>query len=118
MTSVASSVAAFIFSQLFLHWVTLFSANSRNAAGTSIFGISNFGISKRGISNLGISAPDLDFGLVGGVLISAMAFTFLLVDRAASVASSNVPDPPPVSIRNARQPQRSSLTTYGPILVR
>src|SRR5438046_8174939 len=93
MTSVASSVAAFIFSQLFLHWVTLFSANSRNAAGTSIFGISNFGISKRGISNLGISAPDLDFGLVGVVLISAMAFTFLLVDRAASSGIIKRPRP-------------------------
>jgi hypothetical protein len=63
MTSDASSETAFIFSQLSLHWLTLFSANSRNAAGTSIFGISNFGISKRGISNFGMS-PDLDLGLL------------------------------------------------------
>ena len=32
-----------------------FSANSRNAAGTSMLGMSNFGISNFGISNLGIS---------------------------------------------------------------
>src|SRR5690242_18160472 len=61
MTPVASSVAAFIFSQLSLHWLTLFSANSRNAAGTSNFGTSNFGISKRGISN---SVEALAFGLL------------------------------------------------------
>ncbi len=70
MRSDASSLTAFIFSQLSLHWVTPFSANSRNAAGTSILGISNFGISKRGTSNFGRSLPETTpaglavFGLV------------------------------------------------------
>ena len=57
-------------SQLSLAWVTLFSANSRKAAGTSILGTSNFGSSKRGISNFGISVAKLAalaFGLGGDV---------------------------------------------------
>src|SRR5690606_34035626 len=48
--SVASSVTAFIFSQLSLACDALFSASSRNAAGTSILGISKLGISNAGIS--------------------------------------------------------------------
>src|SRR3954463_9542245 len=94
MRSVASSVAAFIFSQLSLAWVTLFSANSRKAAGTSIFGISNFGRSKRGISNFGTSAVKpaaaaLGFALV--VVTSDMMVVLLLSLPARAVFR----DPPP-----------------------
>jgi hypothetical protein len=71
-------VAAFIFSQLSLAWVTPFSANSRKAAGTSIFGMSNLGRSKRGISNFGASvlalvSRGLDLLEVVVVLMSDMA---------------------------------------------
>src|SRR5262245_33858369 len=47
-TSVASSVAHFIFSYVSLAWETLFSARSRNAVGISIFGSSKFGSSNFG----------------------------------------------------------------------
>src|SRR4051812_20380733 len=84
MRSVASSVAAFIFSQLSFAWVTLFSASSRKAAGTSIFGISNFGISKRGISNFGVSLgakpAALAFALVDTVVTSDMVVILSLDD--------------------------------------
>jgi hypothetical protein len=50
----------------------LFSAISRKAAGTSIFGISNFGISKDGISNEG--AADFDVFAFEAVDASAMGF--------------------------------------------
>src|ERR1044071_1218844 len=94
MTSVASSVTAFIFSQLSLHWLTLFSANSRNAAGTSIFGISNFGISNRGISNLGSSATPAGLVLDLLLLTSDMVCTFLAgdLDRRPLTSNSLGPD--------------------------
>jgi hypothetical protein len=45
---------------------TPFSANSRNAAGTSIFGISNLGMSNFGISNMGttVAAAFAGFGFM------------------------------------------------------
>src|SRR5215475_1666843 len=50
----------------------LFSAISRNAAGTSIFGMSNFGSSKEGISNEeGMDLADFAFVVVAD---SAMGF--------------------------------------------
>src|SRR5215470_12450760 len=50
----------------------LFSAISRNAAGTSIFGMSNFGSSKEGISNEeGMDLADFAFVVVAA---SAMGF--------------------------------------------
>src|ERR1700687_4896024 len=55
-----------------------FSANSRNAAGTSIFGISNLGI-----SNLGISKADpleaTAFGLVFGVAAVVVMVSAIIV---------------------------------------
>src|SRR5689334_22934577 len=99
MTPVASSVAAFIFSQLSLHWLTLFSANSRNAEGTSNFGISNFGISKRGISYFGYStsAEALDFVLL--LLTSDMTLTFLLFGSGGRI--------------DLKAPRTAALSQYG-----
>src|ERR1700741_4408084 len=99
MTPLASSETAFILSQLSLHWLTLFSANSRNAAGTSILGTSNFGISKRGISNFGssgVKVAALAFAL--GVLTSDMVVLFLRF-ALRCMAAPDVPDLPPRRFR-------------------
>src|SRR5664279_3735932 len=61
-----------------------FSAISRKAAGTSIFGISNFGISNLGISNLGDStagaATATGFGL-GVEVVWVLAMTVILTSE-------------------------------------
>src|SRR5215469_6340041 len=55
----------------------LFSAISRNAAGTSIFGMSNFGSSKEGISN----AEGMDLADFAFVVVAASAMGFIQKGR-------------------------------------
>src|SRR6185295_18057021 len=92
-------VATLIFSQLSLAWVTLFSASSRKAAGTSILGTSNFGRSKRGISNFGDSV-DAKLGALALVVLVVVTSDMMVIlvcgfPGPAFLAAPDFLDPPP-----------------------
>src|SRR6516225_429693 len=73
-----------------------FSANSRNAAGTSSDGMSNFGISNFGVSN-GAMAEATGFFDFGGVVVLVSAMILILRGHLFGVC-----EPPPSAIGSLR----------------
>src|SRR3974390_1416655 len=82
-----------------------FSANSRNAAGTSSDGMSNFGISNFGVSN-GAMAEATGFFDFGGVVVVVSAMTLILRGHLFGVC-----EPPPSAIGSL---QHWDLSAFAP----